>query len=117
MKKRVVSHAELDIVRRRLTASLLLAPFAGSLPASAAETLMIEVWTGPSCSCCQDWIKHLQANGFEVASHDGGNSEARTRLGIPIQYGSCHTGEVAGFALEGHVPAREIHRLVEERPD
>jgi hypothetical protein len=94
----------------------LLIPLA-ALRLRAAETAAIEVWTGPSCSCCQDWIKHLRANGFEVSSHDGGNGDARKRLGMPIDYGSCHTGEVAGYALEGHVPAREIHRLLEERPD
>jgi len=43
--------------------------------------------------------------------------DARRRLEIPMQYASCHTGEVAGYAIEGHVPATEIHRLLEERPD
>jgi hypothetical protein len=105
-----------DLTRRRVTVALLLGPFAASLRLSAAETTSIEVWTGPSCSCCQDWIKHLSANGFDVTSHDGGNSDARNRLGMPINYGSCHTGEVAGYAIEGHVPASEIHRLLEERP-
>jgi hypothetical protein len=83
----------------------------------AADRVPIEVWTGPSCSCCHDWIEHLEANGFEVTTHDGGNTDARTRLGMPIDFGSCHTGEVAGFAIEGHVPAREIRRLLDERPD
>lgn len=110
---------EFDRLRRQLTASLLVStvalPFAAPFRALAAGP-SIEVWTGPSCSCCHDWIEHLQANGFEVRSHDGGNGEARARLGMPIQYGSCHTGEVDGFAIEGHVPAREIHRLLEERP-
>lgn len=116
MKQRVVTHPRPDAVRRRLNAALLVAPIVVSLAARAAAT-SIEVWTGPSCSCCQDWIKHLQTNGFAVTTHDGGNGGARTRLGMPINYGSCHTGEVAGYALEGHVPAREIHRLLDERPD
>jgi hypothetical protein len=83
----------------------------------AADAPTIEVWTGPGCGCCHDWIEHLRANGFEVTTHDGGNSDARARLGIPVQYGSCHTGEVAGYAIEGHVPAREIRRLLEEKRD
>ena len=107
----------LDITRRRLTASLLLTPLAASLRLSAAEAQTIEVWTGPGCGCCHDWAKYLQANGFEVITHDGGNMDARARLGMPVRYGSCHTGEVAGYALEGHVPAREIHRLLEEKLD
>ncbi|HEY5566188.1 MAG TPA: DUF411 domain-containing protein [Gammaproteobacteria bacterium] len=109
-----------NTLRRRLIGSLVYGaaatPVVVPWPA-AAETLSIEVWTGPSCSCCHDWIKHLQANGFDVTSHDGGNGEARARLGMPVRYGSCHSAEIAGYAIEGHVPAREIHRLLEERPD
>jgi hypothetical protein len=62
-------------------------------------------------------LQHLQASGFAVVSHNGGNGEARARLGMPVDFGSCHTGSVEGYALEGHVPAREIHRLLAERPD
>ena len=116
MKQRVSTHPRPDAVRRRLTAALLVAPLVLPLVARAAA-VSIEVWTGPSCSCCHDWIKHLQTHGFAVTAHDGGNSDARTRLGMPINYGSCHTGEVAGYALEGHVPVREIRRLLDERPD
>jgi hypothetical protein len=103
-------------VRRKLLVAVLAAPFVPLLRARAAEPF-IEVWTGPSCSCCHDWLKHLEANGFSVQAHDGGNSEARTRLGMPIDFGSCHTGQVEGYALEGHVPAREIRRLLGERPN
>ena len=120
MRNRVAgSRQYVDLQRRRLTASFVAGavavPFVG-LRAAAAERPSIEVWTGPSCSCCHDWIKHLLANGFMVQEHDGGNSEARARLGMPVRYGSCHTGEVAGYAIEGHVPASEIQRLLEEAP-
>jgi hypothetical protein len=77
----------------------------------------IEVWTGPSCSCCHAWVEHLEANGFDVVSHNGGNSTARERLGMPVRYGSCHSAAIEGFAIEGHVPAREIERLLGERPE
>jgi len=109
-----------DFARRRLSGALIY----GGIAIAVAPPLMaqmagweIEVWTGPSCSCCHDWIAHLRANGFNVHSHDGGNQEARARLGVPVRFGSCHTGAIEGFAIEGHVPAREIHRLLEERPD
>jgi hypothetical protein len=109
-----------DLLRRGLTASLFAgvvsAPFV-TWRSAAAQAPLIEVWTGPSCSCCHDWIKHLLANGFMVKEHDGGNGEARARLGMPIRYGSCHTAEIAGYAIEGHVPASEIRRLLEEAPD
>ena len=102
-------------VRRQLIVSLVLAAPALSTRA-AAEQVMIEVWKDPSCGCCKDWVKHLQANGFKVKINDSGNTEARARLGMPIQYAACHTGEVGGYAIEGHVPAREIRRLLKERP-
>jgi hypothetical protein len=104
-------------MRRRF----LLAAGAAVLPAwalgqAAPVVPLVEVWKDPSCGCCKDWIKHLQANGFQVKAHDTGNTDARARLGIPIRYGSCHTAQVGGYAIEGHVPAREIHRLLKERP-
>lgn len=102
--------------RRAVSLGLAAAALAPFLPAYAAG-VAAEVWTGPSCGCCHGWVEHLRTNGFEVTTHDGGNSEARARLGIPIDYGSCHTGLVEGYALEGHVPAREIQRLLAERPD
>jgi hypothetical protein len=102
--------------RRAVSVSLAAALLTPFLPARAAD-LAAEVWTGPSCGCCHGWVDHLRANGFDVTTHDGGNSEARARLGIPVDYGSCHTGLIDGYALEGHVPAREIQRLLAERPD
>ena len=109
-----------DLLRRQVVGSLVYCAAAASFVApgrATAQAVPVEVWTGPACSCCHDWIEHLKANGFTVSSHDGGNGEARTRLGMPVRYGSCHSAEVAGYALEGHVPAREIHRLLGESPD
>jgi hypothetical protein len=77
---------------------------------------LVEVWKSPTCGCCKDWIAHLQAEGFAVRTHDDGNDEARKRLGMPLRYGSCHTAQVGGYAIEGHVPAREIRRLLNEKP-
>lgn len=105
--------------RRRFLGSLVMSAVASSLllPRSAqAEKPLIKVWKSPTCGCCNDWIDHLEENGFAVTSFDDGNSDARKRLGMPVRFGSCHTGEVEGYAIEGHVPAREIHRLLDEKP-
>jgi hypothetical protein len=102
--------------RRNVNVGLLALPLLPARRAGAADPV-IDVWTGPSCSCCHDWLKHLEANGFSVKSHDGSNSEARTPLGMPIDFGACHSGSIDGYALEGHVPAREIHRLLVQRPN
>jgi len=76
----------------------------------------VDIWLSPSCGCCKDWVAHLQANGFRTVVHETGNTAMRARLGIATKYGSCHTARVGGYAIEGHVPAADIHRLLNERP-
>ena len=96
-----------------------LASLAGTAlaPGLMAQTRpRVEVWKDPDCGCCKDWISHLEANGFQVKVHDSGNAAARARLGVPEKMGSCHTAQVGGYAIEGHVPARDIRRLLKERP-
>lgn len=103
--------------QRRRTLGVLFAGLALSLGAGAQGVPLIEVYKSPSCGCCGDWIKHLRANGFKVRAHDINDSgEYRRRYGVPDPLASCHTGVVAGYAIEGHVPAREIKRLLAERP-
>ena len=94
-----------------LAATSLLAP---ALTAQARP--QVEVWKDPDCGCCKDWVVHMEANGFDVKVHDSGNTAARKRLGVPDKLGSCHTALVGGYAIEGHVPAREVQRLLKERP-
>lgn len=109
-----------DLTRRRLIGSMVYGTVGASIvmPTFAAgAAVKIDVWKSPSCGCCKDWVSHLEANGFSVTTHDDGNTDARERLGMPVKYGSCHTGEVEGYAIEGHVPADDIHRLLSERPD
>ena len=100
-----------------LTLSLfILTGTSGQLFASPSPQPLIEVWKSPTCGCCNDWVKHLQANGFQVKAIDKGNSAIRKELGMPLKYGSCHTAKVDGYVIEGHVPAKEIRRLLKERP-
>ena len=87
-----------------------------SFAAGPASKTPIEVWKDPNCGCCADWVSHLEANGFAVKVNETGNNAARSRLGVAAKYGSCHTALVAGYAIEGHVPAREIRRLLSEKP-
>lgn len=104
--------------RRRLVASwAALALAAAASPAFAgADAPLVEVWKSPSCGCCKDWVAHLEANGFRVRVHDVGNAAMRGRVGIPVALGSCHTALVSGYALEGHVPARDLQKLLKDRP-
>lgn len=89
---------------------------AATPPAGPGAGVLVQVWKSPTCGCCKDWIEHLQTHGFRVQVQDTGNTAARARLGIDIRFGSCHTAVVQGYVIEGHVPAREIVRLLAERP-
>ena len=87
---------------------------AAPLPASGAELM---VYKSPTCGCCSKWIEHLEANGFQVESEDLLDLRALKQTnGIPPRLGSCHTAIVEGYVIEGHVPAQDISRLLEERP-
>jgi hypothetical protein len=86
-------------------------------PVQMSLALKAEVWKTPSCGCCKAWVEHLQREGFTVQVNDVQSTGAiRTKLGIPDDMGSCHTALIGGFAVEGHVPAREIKRLLTEQP-
>ena len=98
-------------------AGLGLATFGPSLFAQVSPgSNQIKVWKDPACGCCGDWIAHLQQSGFQVEVINTGNAAARKRLGVPEKLGSCHTAQIEGYAIEGHVPASEIRRLLKERP-
>ena len=100
--------------RRGLLLALGALPFATL--AQQPTKVLVEVWKDPNCGCCQDWVKHLEANGCAVKGNHGGHSEMRAKLGIPAKLGSCHTALVGGYAVEGHVPAKDIRRLLKEQP-
>lgn len=93
---------------RRLALVPLL--FVGAL--QAAEPIAIDVYRDANCGCCKAWISHLQNNGFKVADHvETDMSAVKTRLGVPHNLGSCHTGVIDGKFVEGHVPAADILTL------
>lgn len=99
--------------------TILLTLFAlgavANLPASAADA--VDVYKSPYCGCCEKWVEHLQQAGFAVRTHDVNDvPAARQRLGMPERLGSCHTAKVAGYVVEGHVPAADIQRLLKEKP-
>lgn len=102
--------------RRRTLLGLGAALLLPAAAQAATPAVPAQVWKDAGCGCCEAWVAHLRANGFRVQVHDGGNDAARKRLGIDPRYGSCHTALIGGYAIEGHVPAREIHRLLAEKP-
>jgi len=76
------------------------------------------VHKSPTCGCCTAWVDHMRQAGFPVEVRNVDNLDpVKTRLGIPYGKGSCHTAEVAGYFVEGHVPAADIKRLLAQQPD
>ena len=83
----------------------------------AADEPLITVHRDPSCGCCSGWVRHLQNAGFQakvIATRD--LDAVKTRLGVPEDLAACHTAEIAGYVVEGHVPAPAIRRLLTEKP-
>lgn len=70
-----------------------------------------------SCGCCGVWADHLKAAGFPVEIRDTDDMHpVKQRLGVPAGKASCHTAEIGGYMVEGHIPASDIKRLLKERP-
>ena len=63
------------------------------------------------------WVAHLEENGFTVKATDVQDLNAvKRRMGVPGPAMSCHTALVDGYVVEGHVPAVDLKRLLDERP-
>ena len=104
-----------DVLRKLGAGALMLSPLMAA--AQAPKPLAIDVYKTATCGCCEDWVKHLRANGFTVTTHDVEDTGAyRTKYGIPDRFGSCHTGVIGGYGIEGHVPAADIRKLLAAKP-
>jgi len=102
--------------RRELLIALSFAPIVAHAAAGSA-TPRVVVHKSDSCGCCKLWVQHLLDAGFNVEAHDVDNlAEIKQRVGVPPAKGSCHTAEVSGYFIEGHVPATDIKRLLREKP-
>lgn len=105
--------------RQILTTAIGLASLA-PLAAFAKDAPAIHVMRDPGCGCCGAWIEILRKDGFTVTEQRSSNSllvQFKTDKGIPPRMMSCHTGEIEGYVVEGHVPGADIRRLLAERPD
>jgi hypothetical protein len=82
-----------------------------------AATETVTVYKTPWCGCCSVWVEHLRKNGFKVTVNEVEDTgEYQRKYGVPGGLESCHTAIVAGYTVEGHVPAAEIQRLLKEKP-
>lgn len=113
------------MLRRALPTLLAVAVLAGCAqegpqPAVVAtsELPLVTMYLSPTCGCCTLWGEHMETYGFRVVYVDTDDLGAIKReFGVPPVLGSCHTALVGDYVVEGHVPAREVIRLLEERPE
>ncbi|WP_043529490.1 DUF411 domain-containing protein [Litchfieldella xinjiangensis] len=90
----------------------------GLMSTAAWAAPLVEVWKDPHCGCCTEWARHLEAQGFDVELHPTHDMGAvKAEHGVPRDMASCHTATVEGYVIEGHVPASDIQRLLEDTPD
>ena len=89
---------------------LLLISLLWCASAFAADVVVFKT---PTCGCCGKWVEHMRASGFNVEVKEvPSTAEYRAKYGVPEKYRSCHTAIVDGYALEGHVPAADVQRLI-----
>lgn len=105
---------------------------AGSAESGAAETggseatlvsgeisdMTVTVYKSPACGCCESWVEHLRAAGFDVEVEDTNDLAAvKAEAGVPAGLQSCHTATVGDYVFEGHIPVEDIVSFLEEKPD
>ncbi|MGF1476754.1 MAG: DUF411 domain-containing protein [Geminicoccaceae bacterium] len=101
------------------SAFLMLSTLTGALlmvtngPAHSAEMTVLK---SPWCGCCAAWVRHIRAHGFTVRVRETENlTPIKRDAGVGLEHQSCHTAMIDGYAIEGHVPAADVKRLLAER--
>ncbi|MEN5271236.1 DUF411 domain-containing protein [Stenotrophomonas lactitubi] len=116
------ARASEEAVSSPATATAAAAATASAAAVTAEATIDPElplaiVHKTASCGCCGVWADHLKAAGFPVEIRDTDDMHpVKQRLGVPAGKASCHTAEIGGYVVEGHIPASDIKRLLKERP-
>lgn len=103
--------------RRGFVLGLCALPLLAAGAHAAAPLPVMRVTRDPNCGCCGLWVDYLREAGFTVEVTESANLGAvRRRLGVPNDLASCHTAQIGGYAIEGHVPEPAIRRLLGEKP-
>ncbi|EDO9794971.1 DUF411 domain-containing protein [Campylobacter fetus] len=89
-----------------------------TLLATTAFSADIDVYKTPECGCCSNWSKAMEKNGFSTKEYKTNDiMNIKHNAGVPDELSSCHMALVGGYAIEGHVPAAEIKKLLSQKPD
>jgi hypothetical protein len=103
--------------RKSFLRAMLVLPVAGLAARLRAATTHVQVYKTATCGCCGQWVAHMKSNGFDVQFENVPDTGVyRKKYGVPETMASCHTAVVEGYAIEGHVPAADVQRLLKEKP-
>jgi len=104
-------------IRPLLASVAIAASISGTLLSGPAYAAEFTVYKSPWCGCCSKWVDHLKANGHSVTTKKVEDLDIIKKMaGVPERLQSCHTAMVNGYVVEGHVPEKDIQRLLAERP-
>ena len=105
---------------KRLRIAALTLLLTAAMPVVSAESETLKVYLTPQCGCCSAWVDYMRDEGFEVDAREVDQQELnriKVNAGLSRELASCHTAMVDGYIIEGHVPAADVRRLLDERPD
>ena len=107
-----------SITRRAVVGGLAsTAPLLAAGASVATVLPKLVVTKDPTCGCCSGWVDHVRSEGFDAEVVETSQiNRVKARLGVPSNLHSCHTAEIGGYVVEGHVPASAVKRLLSERP-
>ena len=102
-------------MKRRSLLALMVAALASPVLAAPGASA-VKVYKDVNCGCCSEWVTHMQRAGFNVSAENADMNVIRKKFSVPAGLSSCHTAVIEGYLIERHVPAREVKRLLAERP-
>ncbi|MCF6203326.1 MAG: DUF411 domain-containing protein [Methylococcaceae bacterium] len=104
--------------RIRVEFFIILLVFTFNIKAEVDKPIEIKVYRSASCGCCSKWVSHLKENKFIVKDYIVDDVQiVKDKYGVPQSMASCHTAFVNGYVVEGHVPAKDIMKLLKNKPD
>lgn len=109
-----ISNTSRRVFLTQIAAASVLAP-AGRTHAGTPPVMT--VWKHPNCGCCGGWVEHIRRSGFAVTVIETRDVQViKSQRSVPAELASCHTADIGGYTIEGHVPAAAITRLLAEKP-